>query len=714
MTSPAIDPGLDACRFGPFRIEPDTRQVLRDGEPLPLGGKPYDTLAALIRHRHRVVGKDELMKLVWPDAVVSDDSLTHSISVIRRALGDDSGQPQYIATIPRRGYRFIAPVEPDDVAAGDEPASGAPVVALPPVTSRHLQVSHWAVWAAAAVGVAAAIVVMTPGATLSGRTTPDKALRFTQSPPAGHEIASGAVLSPDGEYLAFVARDERTGVARLWVRSLSSSGLRELPGTDGAFRPFWSPDGRALAFFAQGKLKRTDVDGAPPRTLAAVGYRPSGGSWSTRGVIVYSDRQSPLYAVPESGGEPREVIGLDAAHRDVALRAPSFLPDGTHLLYYAQAGDPKHAGTYVVSLDEPRRPTRVLDATASPAVYAAPGYLLYRRDGALLAHPFDLATRQLTGEPTTIGASEIGLDGPGSVSASLTGLLTFGGDARTGHLTWHDRRGNRLGAVNAPTPLHNPALSPDGRFVAADGGGVWVIDLERDAPIRVTEEGANLPMWGPDARRIVFTTRRARDEADLALRTLGGAADTESVLLRTPEMKIGGSWTRDGRHVVYTASNARTRLDLWVLPLDGDRRPVPFLQTPFNEMQAQVSPDGRWIAYASDETGAWEVYLRPFPSAGGKVAVSVGGGAEPQWSGDSRELFYIAADGSLTVVDITAAATVAAGKPRPLFRTPIVGDTISYRNHYAVTADGQRFLVDSADRREPINVVVNWTALLVQ
>jgi eukaryotic-like serine/threonine-protein kinase len=734
MTQPG-----DIYTFGPFRLDVAGRTLLRGAEAVALTAKAFDTLAILLRHHDRVVEKEELVKLVWPDTFVSDDSLTHSISVLRRALGDDSAQPVYIATIPRRGYRFTAPLVIEHATANaeaqgssatkvDEHASAAPasIEAHTPGTSiaararrrpfdslRPLRVG-WVVALAIPAMVAVVLALrLVPTATIS--LPPDATVRFVQDAPAGNLIASGAVVSPDGRHLAFVARQRDTGRAELWVRSLDASQARVLPGTEGAFRPFWAPDSQVLGFFADGHLKRVGLDGQPPQTLVEVGYRPSGGTWSSSGVILFSDRQSRLYSVAESGGEKTAVTSL-VTGRDIAHQAPFFLPDGRQFLYFVLGSTPDTTGTYLGSLGS-KESVRLLDASCSAVSFAEPGYLLYVRDGSVMAHRFDVARRRPEGAPHPIASSRIVNAADirvGAVSASRNGILTFGGDTSMARLTWFSRDGRNVGTIQSPAPLHNPTLSPDDRYVAADASGsntsIWLVDVERGTPTRLGD--GVLPVWGPRGSDIVFTSRRVGGSADLVYRSITGPARDESLLLRTPEMKIGGNWTFDNRFIIYTGSDPRTKLDLWMLSV-ADRKPIPYLQSPFNEMHGQVSPDGRWIAYASDESGTWEVYVQTFPAPGAKRTISVGGGAEPYWRRDGRELFYLAPDGTLMAVPVeNHSDAFEVGRAVPLFQARIPADIITFRNHYAPSGDGQRFLVDSADDHEPISVVVNWTALL--
>jgi DNA-binding winged helix-turn-helix (wHTH) protein/Tol biopolymer transport system component len=711
--------------FGPFRLDVATRTLARDGEAVTLTAKAFDTLLVLIRHRDQVVDKEQLVRQVWPDTFVSDDSLTHSVSVLRRVLGDDSAQPVYIATIPRRGYRFTAPVNEEQTTHVTTPTAADVDVALtrsrPPLdgTRRGEPARTWTrrLWPAMLLVPVAAAIALAPRITsdVPAGLTPGSTIRFVQDAPPAHSLASGAVVSPDGRHLAFVARRRDNGRPELWVRSLDAPQARALPGTEGAFRPFWSPDSQALGFFAEGRLKRVGLGNQPPQTLADVGYRPSGGSWSQSGVILFSERQSRLYAVAESGGRKTEVTSLEDG-RDVAHQTPFFLPNGREFLYFVIGSTPDTSGTYLGSLDSRER-VRLLDSSAFAVSFAEPGYLLYARDGNIMAHRFDAARRRVEGAPQPIASTrteamaEIRV---GTISASRSGILTFGGSTVMARLTWFTRDGRNVGTIDSPSPLHNPTISPDGRYVAADASGsdtaIWLVDLERGTPTRFSE--GVLPVWGPHGSDIVFTSRRVGGSADLVHRSILGGSSDESLLLRTPEMKIGGNWTDDSRYIIYTGSDPKTKLDLWTLSV-ADRKPIPFLQTSFNEMHGQVSPDGRWLAYASDESGTWQVYVQTFPEPGAKRTISVGGGAEPQWRRDGRELYYLAPDGTLMAVAVSSSDDLFhAGRAAPLFQTRIPADIIAFRNHYAASRDGQRFLVDAADDNEPINVVVNWTALV--
>jgi len=531
-------------------------------------------------------------------------------------------------------------------------------------------------------------------------------------------------LSPDGRYLAFLANFE--GKDLLWVRSLDSTSAQALAGTEGASTstPFWSPDSKFIGFFAGGKLKKISVSGGPPQTIcdAAEGR---GGAWNRDGIIIFTPGATgALYQVPATGGEPAPVSVLDQSRSEISHRWPQFLPDGRHFIYLARSNRPDLRGIYVGSLDS--KETKQLMATMSSGVYAPPGLLLFSRNEALFAQSFDTDKLQLKGEPFPVAeqvAYNAGL-GKSAFSVSENGILAYrGGSYQIGHLLWIDRSGKQIGQLGAADLYFTLGLSPDEKRVAvdrvdADTGAtdLWLFDLARGIPSRFTTDPAPdwYPLWSPDGSQIVFTSNREANRGNLYQKFTNGLG-TEEELLRSDERKVPDDWSSDGKFIVYESLNPKTKIDLWLLPMTGDRKPVPFLQTEFNEQQAQFSPNGKWIAYTSDESGAPEVYVQTFPASGGKFRISTGGGCQPQWRRDGNELFYIAPDRRLMAVDVKTVAAFEASVPKPLFETRIFLMT-NFRNHYVVSRDGQRFLINSRleETSGPITVVLNWTSQLKQ
>lgn len=713
------DPQISGYTFANFRLDLATHQLLRDGQEVPLGVKAFDTLVALITHHPRVVTKDELIKWVWLDSFVSEDSLTHTISALRRALGDDPAQPRFITTVTRRGYRFLAPVTPFAPAGqhAPEPArtltdpGTAPANLSTPAHQSTVAPVHRLAWAIAGAAIAVvAVLVLQQWRQPPGDASGGRALRFTQDLTLGTTLFSGGVLSPDDRRLAFVARDDRSGRTQIWVRSLDATDARPIEGTDNATRPFWSPDSEFLGYFAAMRVMRVGLTGDAPQALTpTLSARPLGGTWGSRGVIVYADFGS-LFSVPDAGGTATRLLAPDAAAQQVGLRLPHFLPDGTHFMYGVQSVDPDQAGTYVASLTDQER-TRILDGSSTAATYSSDGYLLFVRDRVLLAQRFDGRTRQVTGEATPIAGNV----SPGAVISAAGGLLAFGGGMTAEGLIWFDRTGKSVGKLKETTPLNNAEFSPDQRqLVGASAdptqGGLWLVDLDRGAATGLMSDGT-APVWAPDGNRIAFTATRKTTAPAIYSRSTSGKNEDEVLLANEQSAKILQDWSPDGNYLVYVSGGRGTRNDLWLLPLAGDRTPVPYLEAPSNQIQAQISPNGRWIIYASDESGTWEVYIQAFPVPGSKRRISVGGGAQPQWRGDGREIYYLSLDNTLMAVNINLTGSVEVGQIRPLFKAPVLGSLTDYRNLYAVARDGGKFLFKAIAEdtyQEPISILVNW------
>jgi Tol biopolymer transport system component len=530
-------------------------------------------------------------------------------------------------------------------------------------------------------------------------------------------------LSPDGRQIVFVASGD--GASRLWLRALVATTAQPLAGTEGAALPFWSPDSRSIAYFADAKLKRLDVGAGAPQTVAAAPFG-WGGSWNTDGVILFAPAAiSPLFRVPASGGQAVAVTKVD---RERSHQAPFFLADGRHFLFFAP-GHGDTSGIYLGSLDSPD--TQRLTAAETAGVYLSSGWLLWVRldTRSLVAQRLDLERRTLTGDPVTV-ADPVAVGGPymaGSLSVSTTGLVAYtAGGANQRQLSWVDRSGKTLGPLGAPdgNDLNAPRVSPDGHRVAVHrtvqgNTDIWLLDGTRTG--RFTSDAAwdRWPTWSPDGSRIAFDSNR-KGHRDLYQKSSSGAG-AEQLLLESSHDKSAPEWSADGRFMLYWNVDTDTGYDLWVLPMHGDGKPRVFLRTPFNERAGVFSPDGRWVAYMSDETGQMEVYVRPFAedtSPGGAAAavaqwqVSTAGGVYPRWRPDGRELYYLAPPSEMMAAPITAtASTVMPGAPVALFSTRIVGggtDNLQGRQ-YDVARDG-RFLINTVlnDTSSPITLLQNW------
>ena len=689
---------LVGFRLGAFTVDLRARSLLRDDQPIALPARAFDALAYLVVHRERLVEKDEIVAAVWRDVAVTDDSLIHAVSVLRRALGDEPSRPAFIETVPRHGYRFVGPVE--EIVEPRHATESAP---------NQRALSLWR--RSAFAGAAAAAIVAAAGLLYLWRDSSSSSVRLDQPPPAGTSLVSDGVVSPSGRHLAFVARDGQSGRSTLWVRALSSREPYPLEGTTAASNPFWSPDGRTLAFFASGKLMAIDVSGGPVRVIAEVSGTPAGGSWGTRGVILFADSMRGLYAVSDTGGPARQITRVDHAATDPWYAWPQFLPDSRHFLYQMVAIDGSRAGVFAGSLDSPER-VRLLDASA--ATFAAPRYLLYVQHDMLMAEALDLERMTLSGQPVLLarGVSTPSL-AEGNVVSGSRELLAFREGTKRQQLTQVDRSGaERGGVIETPVALSNVRLSPDGGSLLATGSvtdapGVWLVDLVRHQQTRLSADGLG-SVWSPDGRRIAFTTRGGRD---LFVRSASDGNDAR-IVASDSFMKVVNDWSPDGRQMIYAQIDAETKLDLWSVPVSGGP-PTPLLKTAFNEAQARISSDGRWIAYVTEQSGAGEVWVRRYPQTDLPRQVSVGGGGQPQWRPDQSELFYLSPDHALMAVDTPGAGRPSFGAPRRLFQTSIAGGPSDARDSYAVMPDGATFLVygtrDSAGPA-PITVIRNWTA----
>jgi DNA-binding winged helix-turn-helix (wHTH) protein/Tol biopolymer transport system component len=704
--------GFPIVQFGPFTLDLEARKLRRGTEPIPLPSRALGALTYLIEHRDRLVDREEIIAAVWHDVAVTDDSLIHAVSVIRRALGDDPSHAAFIETVPRRGYRFVGKIEPLQPARGAAGVLLDGAAALSSPSEPRSLARHWraAIAAALALLVLITAVVVVSWSAPTGDRSRDVSTHLEQTAPPGTTIVSGAAVSPAGRHYAFVARDERNGKTALWVRATDALEPRMLPDTEGASNPFFSPDGKMVAFFRSGRLVATEVTGERQRTIAPVGGAPAGGSWGADDVIVFAEWMTGLFAVPASGGPVSPLTRLDHTALDVAHAWPQFLPDGRRFLYQVVSPDNTRAGVYVSSLDA-RASTRLLDDAAA-AIYVAPGYLLYVQRDLLMAEPFDAAHLRLGGRPVLLSRD---ITAPslaeGSVVSASRDLLAFRTGASKQQLTWVDRSGVPQGSLEVPTSMFNFRVSPDGQYVLAassltDATGVWLVDLASRHSTQLAADGI-APLWSPDGRRLAFTSRAG---LDLHVRASVGGARLEP-LISDQSVKVLNDWSARSQAIIYTRHDPLTKLDLWHVPLAGGAA-RPLLNDAFNEAHARISPDGRWLAYVSDESGTQEVYVRRYPDLDVPRQVSNGGGGQPQWRADQRELFYLSPDRSLMTATVTDTREVSFEAPRRLFRTSIAEGPSAARDSYAAMPDGQSFLIDA--RRDasarPITVMLDWTA----
>jgi serine/threonine protein kinase/Tol biopolymer transport system component len=575
----------------------------------------------------------------------------------------------------------------------------------------------------AAVAVLA-VVAVTLGVVHIGERLPEAAVVRTFIPPPDKttfnfnvNTSGNVAVSPDGRRLAFSATSTG-GKHQIWVRSLDALAAQPLAGTEGAEKPFWSPDSRYLGFFADGKLKKIDISGGPPVTLCDAPFG-RGGTWNRDGVIVFSPDDRSLHRVSASGGVSTPVTKLDVARRETSHPWPWFLPDGRHFLYLAAEGifgGLGAGGSIRIGSIDAKEESKVVVEASSNAVYAQ-GYLLYLRESTLMAQPFDCKRLVTSGDAVPV--AEQVQHNPGILlgvfSVSENGLLAYQAGAEGSRLVWFDRSGKQVSTLGDPGIINRLHLSPNRKSVAISSldpatrnSDIWLYDVTRGLRTRFTFDPAaeNEAIWSPDGRSIAFNSNR-KGHSDIYQKASSGEG-AEELLYADNLDKAPTSWSPDGKFLLYYSSgDPKTGQDIWVLPLTGERKPFAFVRTNSNEIHAQFSPDGHWIAYQSDE-----IYVAPFPGPEGapvsKRQISTGGGAQARWRRDGKEIFYIAQDNRLMAAEVSIkGATLEIGAVRPLFGPLSTG--AGYQ--YDVSADGQRFLAVVALEQpaaDSLTLVQNW------
>ncbi len=734
-------------RFDQFEVDDREFRLSEEGTPVQVEPKVLRLLVYLIENRNRLVRKQELLDHVWPDAMVTENALTRAVGLLRKALNENSQVPRYIETVPTAGYRFIANVsvvsdaelgrepgwgEPGGIAqtgseaagvsAGSEPVVPAPVAVEHPSRERIWQLTAGV---AGVLLIASAVWIavhlrkepVLPAMVEFQIPAPDKLHFYYQLLPA---------VSPEGQHIAFTASSNPFGLGnRLFVRALNAATATEIPILGlSAGCPFWSPDGQQIAFTSNGTLQRVDLSGGSPVTICSDCNAADGGTWNRDGVILITNRTTrTLMRVSVAGGEVKPV---PLAPGETGQIWPEFLPDGRHYLYLSTGKAPYQSGIYAASLDSNDR--TFLVATATNAAYLQSGKLLFTRGNALMAQPFDIESLKLSGEPDQV-ADHIESGATWSTrpiatfAASPNGVLAWRHDNRSSpsSLLWFDRNGKELGAVGEAADYSNPALSPDDSKLAVSirdpqtkTRDIWIFDLVRGGKTRLTFDPADDLdcIWSPDGARIAFSSDRA-GQRDIYWKLADGSGPEELLLGGKDWQHNVLSWSRDGKYLLYDHALDRAH-QIYVLPLDGDRKPVPFINTQFPTQQGQFSPNDRWVAYRSPESGNVEIYVQGFSldssQPRGKWQISTAGGELPKWRGDGQELFYHFGDSFFAVDVKTDGPAFAAGIPKRLFDVPGVGASATH-GEYVVTRDGQRFLVATASDKaaaQPIEVVVNW------
>jgi eukaryotic-like serine/threonine-protein kinase len=587
-----------------------------------------------------------------------------------------------------------------------------------PAPARAAAAGGWAPWCVAAIAGAAAVAfaLLWTGS----RERPPQAERIEASlaPPPGHSIGAGFALSPDGHRLVFEAVDEDTGALSLWIRELASATPVKISGSDGAAFPFWSPDGAKVAFFAEGKLKKTDLQGSPPEVICDA-PSPRGGAWGPDGTIVFAGTfRTGLEKVDAGGGTPVPLTSLDAARHEKSHRWPAFLPDGRHILFVAQTAEAsaKDDASTIEALElSTGKRTRLVAANSSP-LYSAAGFLLFWRDGALRAQAFDANQLAVSG-PVTLVASGVAFDSNELVHAtvSASGTLIYSTNVSTSRsvLVLTDRAGRPVRTIADSVLLEGGlALSHDGSRLAAavtaDGArdtDIWIYDLLRGTTSRLTfdEGGDRYPLWSSDDTQLVYTND-SRNDGIVFRRFTDGRGQAEQIASNATGL-WAWSLARDGTWLVAATVAAATGFDLVRYDIAG-KASTPLVSTQFAEEAGALSPDERWLAYQSDETGRPEVYVRSLAQDGGRWRISSLGGTTPLWRQDGRELYFVTPRGQLMAVGVEAGAAFRPSAPHELFRTNFRSASRQYRS-YASVANGQQFVVDMVkERTRPLLTIV--------
>ena len=648
-------PSSSPLYFGPFRFEPGNG-LWRGSSEVPLPPRALGVLEALLAQPGAVVSKQALMDAVWTDSFVTEASLLEAIRVLRDAFGDDRLHPSYIQTVHRRGYRFVA-----DLTT----ASEAPL----PARGESLG-AEWRPLIAAGVAGATAMVGIALVFALYGQRppTPRPTTRFTIALPddmAIDPLRGSVAVSSDGTRMVYAAL--HAGRSRLFLRTVDRDTPLAIEGSDGASDPFFSPDGQWVGFFAHGSLKKLRIEGGTPVPLCAA--RPgAGASWGADRTIVFGGGQGGgLARVSQDGGEPVVLTAPRAGSREVSYGWPDVLPGGSHVLYTATS----LASSRVALFDVSAGVSHPMVDSAAFGRYSPTGHIVFERRGRLEAAPFSLRDRRLTAPPRPIlrglATADATVAGP-RFAFSLTGSLIYVPGTSSDideRLHWLDTRGRLEPLPIPPVALGTVDVSPDAQRLAMtvesdDGADLWLGDMQRGAMSRLSADGRSVsPTWRPNGLEIAFAYSKAGPfnlfirptDSDLAPRPL----------LESPWNQFPTSWSPDGRRLAFTEFQPLTGADVWVLDLTtGQRNPI--VRTLFDESHARFSPDGKWLAYMSNQSGRWEVFVRPSDGTGPRVHISPAGGAWPCWSVDGRTL-YFNANGRASAVAISTTPTLSASAP---------------------------------------------------
>ncbi|MBI3478392.1 MAG: PD40 domain-containing protein [Acidobacteria bacterium] len=732
-------------RFGVFEVDFGTGELRKAGVKIKLQDQPFQVLAMLLERPGDLITREALQSRLWPSGTFGDfeHGLNVAVKKLRIALGDTADNPRFIETLARRGYRFVGQVDnvvsvssrtvtdsqsESNAAAGPSLVRTAPSAKMDPQRERR-GLLRWAVVVILVVAAGIALWHWWPS-----RPSPRVVTRFTIPLPPSDEFfmkRGGLVISPDGGYLVYSATTSKTKARQLYLRPLDQNEAVSIPGTDGAIGPFFSPDGQWIAFTAGGELRKVPLHGGSPITVCAKSNALPG-TWGPDGTIFFSQGSAGdeearfLMRVAATGGTPQAITLAEKTLTEFPPRWPQVLPTGNAILYVTGgtwAAYSDDATIVAQSLKTGERKVLIQGATCPR--YVSTGHLVYAQGGTLLAAPFDVDRLEITG-PAFPVAEDL-WRGPGGYVAydiSRDGLLVSvnSGEMSVGNrtLNWVDRTGAAL-PINTPARQYSqPSLSPDGKHIAVAIGDplrqsdIWVLDLEQNVARQVTSsqagESATAPLWTPDGKRIIYAS--GFHGRSLFWQAADGSGKAEllfSSSLSPSGMILATSCSPDGRFLVFQRGDTRD-FNLWVLNLAGDHKLSPLLMTSFMTTYPQIAPDGRRLAYTSDESGRPEVYVQSFPTLGDKRLISVGGGEEARWSRDGRQLFYRQGN-KMMAVDMQAGRPLPGHAPRLLFEG--IYPRSDFWTNYDLSRNGDRFLmlkeVDETRASQKLRVVLNWT-----
>jgi eukaryotic-like serine/threonine-protein kinase len=656
-----------------------------------------------------------LIEMLTGEPVFKGETITDVLAAIVTTQPD-------LRRVPTRARRLLGACLERDPKRRLHAAGDAWLLLDDDVATRRERPSRMVLAAAAAAlaAVVATAFVMRGRQPVSDR----RPLLFHVTLPPGAHLNEGAgggnMISPDGRAIVFAGMSG--GIRRLWIRALESLAVRELPGTTGADFPFWSADGRSIGFFADGKLKRIDLSGGPPVALADSAV-PRGGAWGPDGTILFASSVGAMRRVPAGGGTAAPLTTLDAANGENAHRWPQLLPGGKQFIYWVRSSKPNRTGIYISSIDRADEKT-LLVPNANAGAYApshdgSGGFLLWARDDHVVAQPLDPRHAQLSGEARPIAGTEgIGVSSViqrASFSVSNEGTILFSSVEDRYQLGLFRRSGEVANLIGSPDRYAAVRLSPEGKraalsiYDASAYRDIWTMDLGRALPIRLTNDGGFVPVWSPDGRQIAF-----HDASQTKFFTMAADGSERKLVLESQGQIYLNDWSPDSQSLLYTNISPETVSDLWRLPLTGDRKSVPLLATPASESHGQYSPDGRWIAFTSDDSGQLEVYVGN-AAARERMRVSSRGGGFARWRADGKELFYRSLDGRLMAVSVS----FDGGAPQfgtPMALMEIVEPLGTFAYPYDVSPDGERILTmkpASPERNAaPLTALINWYAAL--